>query len=222
VAREDLRACSDGAPAGMLRLDALFELPTVRQAWTVRAWLASAGLEAPSRARLTEMLAQAREARSDARLLVRVGAREVRRYRGLLLLKEPALVDSAVQRIVWRGESELALPGWGGVLRVGPTVGEGFDPHWLAAEPLEVRPRAGGERFKPQAGRPSRTLKRLFQDAGIAEFERARLPLVWRDEQLIFVGGLGADVRLTDTDGERVAIEWRADASLIDSSAIDA
>jgi tRNA(Ile)-lysidine synthase len=79
-----------------------------------------------------------------------------------------------------------------------------------------VRPRAGGERFKPRAARPSRTLKRLYQDAGIAEFERGRLPLVWRDDELIFVAGLGADVRMTDRDGERIAMEWRPDASLLD------
>jgi len=58
-------------------------------------------------------------------------------------------------------------------------------------------------------------LKRLFQDAGIAEFERARLPLVWRDQQLIFVAQLGADARLVETDGPRVRLEWVADAGLL-------
>ena len=93
---------------------------------------------------------------------------------------------------------------------------EGFDPEWLAQRPLEVKPRAGGERFKPHAGRPSKTLKRLYQDAGIAEFDRGRLPLLWRDDELIFVAGLGADVRLTDRDGERIRIGWQSDATLID------
>ena len=77
-------------------------------------------------------------------------------------------------------------------------------------------PRSGGERFKPFPARPSRTLKRLFQDAGIPEFERARLPLVWRKGDLIYVGGLGADVRMTDQDGERIVIEWQPDAGLIE------
>jgi len=81
---------------------------------------------------------------------------------------------------------------------------------------LEVRPRGGGERFKPHAGRPSKTLKRLFQDAGIPEFERGRLPLLWRGGHLIYVGGLGADVRLTDADEGRIAVEWHPDAGLID------
>ena len=216
VAADDLAACQQGAPVGMLRLDVLSTLPAARQTWALRAWLASHGIEAVSRARLSEMLQQAHAARSDARLLVRAGDREVRRYRGLLLVKEGEAGARDAESFRWSGEDEIALPSWGGVLRFTRLrEEEGFDPAWLAARPLEARPRAGGERFKPRAGRPSRTLKRLYQDAGIAEFERARLPLLWRDGELIFVAGLGADVRLTDRDDERIGIEWQPDASLL-------
>ena len=216
VAEDDLAACQEGAPAGMLRLDALATLPAPRQTWVLRAWLASHDVEAPSRARLIEMLEQASAARSDARLLVRLGEREVRRYRGLLLLKDSDTSARDAEAFRWTGEDEIPLPGWGGALRFTRLHdGEGFDPVWLSARPLEARPRAGGERFKPRAARPSRTLKRLYQDAGIAEFERSRLPLLWRDGELIYVAGLGADVRLTDNDGERIRIEWHPDATLI-------
>jgi len=165
------------------------------------------------------MLGQVRSARSDARLLLRVGEREIRRYRGLLLLKSSDTGSRDAESFRWSHEQEIALPSWSGVLRF-TTVNneEGFDPEWLAAQPLEVRPRGGGERFKPQAARPSKTLKRLFQDAGIAEFDRSRLPLLWRGGELIFVAGLGAEVRLTDRDGERIRISWQADATLIDEN----
>jgi tRNA(Ile)-lysidine synthase len=217
IAGADLAAASDGAPEGMLRLDRVAALPPARQTAVVRAWLVRAGLEAPSRARLLELLAQARSARSDSRLLVRVGDREVRRYRGLLLLKEAGDASRDVQAFRWQGEDEVGVPGWGGALRFSPVLGaEGFDPVWLREALLEVRPRGGGERFKPHPTRPSRTLKRLFQDAGIPEFERGRLPLLWRRRELIYVAGLGADVRLTDRDGERIVIEWQPDAGLID------
>jgi tRNA(Ile)-lysidine synthase len=217
VAESDLALCQDGAPAGMLRLDALAMLPQARQTWVLRAWLASHGIEAVSRARLQEMLDQARSTRSDARLLMRVGEREVRRYRGLLLLKASDSGTRDTEAFRWSGEDEVSLPAWGGALRFERVVDEeGFDPIWLAERPLEVKPRSGGERFKPTAGRPSKTLKRLYQDAGIAEFDRGRLPLLWRGDELIFVAGLGADVRLTDRDGERIRISWRSDATLID------
>ena len=216
VAAADHAACADGAPEGMLWLDRLAALPAARQTGALRAWLADQGLEAPSRARLLEVLEQARHARSDARLLVRLGSHEVRRYRGLLLLKpvDDASRDSSV--LQWQGEEEIPVASWGGVLKFSTVEGVGFDPAWLRAEPLEIRPRGGGERFKPNAARPSKTLKRLFQDASIAEFERGRLPLLWRAGELIFVAGLGADVRFTDRDGERIVIDWDPDASLIE------
>jgi tRNA(Ile)-lysidine synthase len=216
-AAADLAAASEGAPDGMLWLDRLAALPAARQSALVRAWLERAGVEAPSRARLLEIIDQARTARSDSRLLVRVGDCEVRRYRGLLLLKPAALDVQDVHSFLWNGEPEIRVPAWGGALRFDTIVdGEGFDPGWLRSERLEVRPRGGGERFKPHPARPSRTLKRLFQDAGIPEFERGRLPLVWRKKDLIYVAGLGADVRLTDRDGERIVLDWQPDAGLID------
>jgi tRNA(Ile)-lysidine synthase len=220
IAEADLAAAADGAPDGMLWLDRVAALPLARQTAVVRTWLQGTGLEAPSRARLLDLLEQARSARSDSRLLVRIGDREVRRYRGLLLLRDADSESHDVHSFRWQGEDEVSLPGWGGVLRFSAVVdAEGFDPAWLRASPLEVRPRGGGERFKPHPTRPSRTLKRLFQDAGIPEFERGRLPLVWRKTELIYVGGLGADVRLTDRDGERIVIDWQPDAGLIERAA---
>ncbi|MGH6624048.1 MAG: tRNA lysidine(34) synthetase TilS [Burkholderiaceae bacterium] len=217
IAQDDLLAVTRDAPAGMLRLDALFELPATRRTWVLRAWLAEQGVETPSRARLLELLEQARTARSDARLLIRVGAREVRRHRGLLLLRDADSAERIEEAIVWRGEDSVAVPAWGGVLYFDRTEEEGFEPDWLAAEPLALRPRAGGERFKPNAARPSKTLKRLFQDAGVPEFARARLPLVWRGDDLIYVAGLGPDVRFTERDGERITLRWLPDATLLES-----
>ena len=138
-----------------------------------------------------------------SRMKVRLGGSEVRRHRGLLLLRRAQPAHRGEATLHWRGERELAVPAWGGVLRFEPAQGEGFDPQWLAAAPLHVRGRGGGERFKPHALRPSKTLRRLFQDAGIAEFERASLPLVWRDGRLI------------DSGGERIRIDWQPDAALI-------
>jgi tRNA(Ile)-lysidine synthase len=215
LAATDLAACAEGAPSGMLRLDRLAALAPARRALVVREWLAAAGLEAPSRARLGEIVEQALTARGDARLLVRLADREVRRHRGLLLLRRADDVPRRHVPIRWQGEAEIVLPEWGGVLRFEPTGDEGFDAEWLRAAPLEVRGRSGGERFKPHPTRPSRTLKRLFQEAGVAEFERASLPLVWRGDDLIYVAGLGPDVRMIDTGGERVRLHWRPDAKLL-------
>jgi tRNA(Ile)-lysidine synthase len=210
----DLAGCTSGAPEGMLYVDRLARLTPARQALVLRCWLAEFGLETMSRARLRDLQEQALMARPDARLLLRVGPFEIRRHRGLLLLRASQRTSSDAVTVSWQGEPEIAVPVWGGVLQFATHVDEGFDAEWLAAAPLELRGRGGGERFKPHPTRPSKTLKRLFQDAGIPEFERARLPLVWRGEDLIYVAGLGPDVRLLDSGGPRVMLQWHADAPL--------
>jgi len=215
LAAQDLAACG-AAVADALRLDRLAALAPARQSLVLRAWIAGAGLEPPSRARLLEVLRQALSARGDARMLVRLaGGVEVRRHRGLLVLHAAGPSAHASRRLHWQGQEEIGLPEWGGTLRFVATDGAGFDPDWLRAAPLEVRARTGGERFKPHPTRPSKTLKRLFQDAGIAEFERPSLPLVWRADRLIFVGKLGPDARLVDADGPRIALHWQPGAELI-------
>lgn len=221
VAAGDLAGCvagDSGASRAALRLDRLQALTPARQAIVLRLWLAGLGVEAPPRTRLSEIVAQALNARSDARMLVRIGGSEVRRHRGHLLLRagEPAR-EREGQQVLWQGERLIEVPAWDGALHFDEVQGEGFDAQWLREAPLELRGRGGGERFKPQAGRPSRTLKRLFQDAGIPEFERTALPLVWRDDRLIYVAGLGADVRLTDSGGSRIRLRWQPAADLIKS-----
>jgi tRNA(Ile)-lysidine synthase len=218
VAVADLAACTAGAPAGLLRLDRLAALSPARRQLVVRRWLEAAGAPVPSRARGREIIAQALSARADARVAVRLGEHEVRRHRQYLLVqsRNGAPDDPQHLAFTWRGEPEVALPGWGGVLRFTPvTDGPGVPAAWLAEAPLSVRPRTGGERLKPHALRPSRTLKRLFQDAGVPEFRRAGLPLLWRADELVFVAGLGSDVRLLDDDGARVTVAFEADAPLI-------
>jgi tRNA(Ile)-lysidine synthase len=215
VARDDLKACMEGAPTGMLRLDRLAAQPEARRMLVLREWLSQAGLQAPPRARLREALQQATTAGADARLLIRLGERELRRHRGLLCLNVSQRSTPAAHSVHWQGEAELAVPAWNGALVFTRTEGEGFDAQWLSSEPLELRPRTGGERFKPHPTRPSKRLKQIFQDARIPEFERGALPLVWRDGRLIFVAGIGPDVRMLVDEGERFKIDWIGAASLL-------
>ncbi len=215
LAREGLDACTDGAPAGMLRLDRLAALPPVHRSLVLRAWITEAGLEAPSRARLAEALEQALGGGRDGRMLIRIGTRELRRHGGLLCLRLPQAAARTCERIRWDGQREVAVGSWGGVLRFLPAEDAGFDADWLRAQPLELRARTGGERFKPHALRPSKRLKHLYQEAGVPEFARGALPLLWRDDRLIFVARLGADARLVEPGPGRVRIEWQGEAALL-------
>jgi tRNA(Ile)-lysidine synthase len=199
----------------MLRLDRLAALAPVRRALVLRAWLAQLGVEAPSRARLGEALDQALGSGRDGRMLIRIGRRELRRHGGLLCLRSPGAATRTREMLHWSGEAEMAVATWGGVLRFMPAEGPGFDPAWLRERPLELRVRTGGERLKPHMTRPSKRLKHLYQEAGVPEFERAALPLLWRDDRLIFVARVGADARLLELGPGRVRIEWQGETRLL-------
>jgi tRNA(Ile)-lysidine synthase len=55
--------------------------------------------------------------------------------------------------------------------------------------------RNGGERLQPDSRRPRRTLKNLFQEAGVPPWRRDRLPLLYCGDDLVWVPGLGVDAR---------------------------
>ena len=89
----------------------------------------------------------------------------------------------------WHGEPALALPH--GTLEFGPVAGAGLAAAALAAAPVVVRPRAGGERIRLAANRPRQPLKRLLQEAGVPAWQRDAWPLVWCGDALAAVPGIG-------------------------------
>jgi tRNA(Ile)-lysidine synthase len=59
------------------------------------------------------------------------------------------------------------------------------DPEW------HFMPRAGGEKIRLDARRPTRTLKNLLQEFDIPEWRREKLPLLFQGERLVWVPGIG-------------------------------
>ena len=99
------------------------------------------------------------------------------------------------------------LPGWTGSLQVERVRDGGVPLAWLAH--LELRPRAGAEKFQAGIGRPPRGLKKQYQDAGVPVWERTG-PLVYSGGQLVFVPGLGIDARVIGLPGQAlVNLRWR-------------
>ena len=150
----------------------------------LRQFLRSKGLQAPSEAKLAEMLKQlgSRSARIDH------DGMQLRLYRGTVHLVSDR--GDSFEPVRWRGERRLALPG--GELRFKRVRGRGIaEEH----RDLSVRPRSGGERLRPDPRRPRRTLKNLFQEAGVPAWERDRLPLLFSGNELVCVPGIGVEAR---------------------------
>ncbi len=170
----------------------------------LREFLAAQGMRAPSEAKLVEMLKQL--SGGGARTLIEHEGLRLRVYRGRLSI-EPTAAEGAFAPLRWRGERRLPIPALGGELRFRPSRGTGIDARHKS---LQVRLRAGGERLRPDPRRPRRTLKNLFQEAGVPPWQRERLPLLFCGEDLVWVPGLGVDAAFqAAAKAPGVLPEWR-------------
>lgn len=199
-------ASDDGLDAKAWRL-----LSAPRRANALRAWLRRQQGGAPPASLVERLVAELDTARS-ARWPV--GGGELRLYRGVLRHQvtsaaAPAGIERERQLGV-RAAGAYPLPGWGGRLEVSRVKEGGVPLAWLAQ--LELRPRAGGERFQAGIGRPPRSLKKQFQSQAVPAWEREG-PLVYSGGQLVFVPGLGLDARVLALPGQpQVTLRWRPDA----------
>lgn len=186
----DLLAEADDA--GRLRCDVLCRLAPARQRLLLRHWLAVQGFAAPDEAMLQRMLDEVVTARTDATPLLRWSGAELRRYRQRLYLLPPSLPLPADWSCVWTGAQPLRLPD-GRQLRASELPAASYVLHY----------RAGGEVLR-RPGRAPADLKNLLQAVGIPPWERAALPLLFRDGELRAVAGLpGHD----EDDGIRFHLE---------------
>ena len=190
----------------LARAARLFAARDTARSDALRLVLAEHGLRAPSAARLADMLRQLGGARPGARVAIAHDGKVLRLHRGRLAVTE-ATPQSAFVPMAWRGEARLALPALGGELRFARGAG-GIDPSRVPPGGLTVALRRGGERLRVRPGAPSRTLKNLFQEQGVPEWERSRLPMLYCGDRLVWAPGLGIDVAFATPAGAR---GWRPD-----------
>ena len=157
----------------------------------LRAYLKERGLRAPSEAKLVEMLKQL----GSASAAIPHDGVVFRRYREKIFPIKEKTQSPAFKPQAWNGEAKLPLPALGGELRFRRVRGQGIDRGLLQKHAFQVRLRSGGERLRPDARRSSRTLKNLFQEAGVPPWERERLPLIFCGNDLVWVPGLGVDAK---------------------------
>lgn len=116
-------------------------------------------------------------------------------------LQQPPLTLDLSQPGLW------PVPGWAGSMEVMRVAAEGAPMFVL--QKVCLRQRAGGERFATQAAATPRSLKKQYQSAGIAAWQRQG-PLVWTtDQRLLFVPALGIDARChAQADQPQCSLRW--------------
>ena len=180
LAQQDAQATRSGAG---LAVSALLDLSPARRHNLIRHWLRGMDFEMPAAATFDRIDRELLSAAPDAEPLVRWAGCELRRYRGELLAMKPlaGLADSD-EPLTWREGCSLELPIGCGVL------------HASAAPPqvLRVRRVRHGETFRTGSRARQRSLKNLFQEAGLPPWLRARVPLIELDGQAACIAGVAA------------------------------
>ena len=185
----------------------LVDLSPSRQRNLLRHLVRSAGLATPSAQKLEELRGAALHSAADARTHIRWPGGEGRFYRGCLYFLRPLAPPSGPD---FRGRVARKAPWSGpeGDLHFVPSEDEGLPQSWLD-EGLELRFRAGGERFAPLPGARSVALKRWLHDARIVPWMRGRVPLLYRQGQLVAVADLTLDATVRDAPTEpRWRVAW--------------
>lgn len=177
--------CSDSA---CLSVSAVRVLSPARQRNLLRYWLEQAGLPLPSRALLERIRAEMLSGRQDASPLVHWPGAEVRRYRDGLHSMTPLPSHHPAKRYRWDFRKPLSLDQAGGILSATAVMGRGLRVDERAGA-MDIRFRQGGEVLQPAGRRHHHQLKKLFQEWGVPDWERDRVPLVYRNDALIAVAG---------------------------------
>ncbi len=168
-----------GADSATLAWRAWLELPDALRDPVLRRWLRELGMDEPAHFHVLELERQLRAA-NDRTPCVAFARTQLRRYRDALYALRPLPAVPQNWQTIWDG-APLALPA-GGTLSL--------DGTYPAATTLSVRYRRGGERIRLVGAAHTRELRLILQEAGIPPWQRACLPLVYADAELIAVGDI--------------------------------
>ncbi len=165
----------------------------------LRLFLQEKGFSTLQKSRLNELVRQIEFISQVSSLIYFEGKKELRLYKGKIQVRiKPSETDNREFELWWIGEKEIKVPEFNGTV-VFIQSNKGIPESSLKTNPLTLTKRKGGEHLKLSEKRPPKPLKQLFQQANIPDFERGMLPLVWQKGKLIFVAGLGMDVRTFKT-----------------------
>lgn len=163
----------------------------------------------PNSTKLEEILRQLNNIQPDNHFRFIVDTLEIRCHRGLIEFLPADSLPEPIAPVVWQGEQHLVIESLQGVLKFTRQNNMGIDPARLSGQIVTIRSRSGGERFQPDCKRPRRSLKKILQEAALAPWVRNTLPLLFCEDQLVWVAGIGIDCNFQISEGSTgLVVAW--------------
>lgn len=183
IAAQDIAACTN---SGQLNLLLLQQLSQARIHNALRWWLVHNDGDLPSTVQLKQITQQLFFAKTDAMVKIKVSnSHTLQRYKNCAFLQKNVETVPAIN-LLWQGEDVVVLPDGSSLLFM-QILGQGFALNRVPNIKLRIKNREGGERFRPDLGRPSRSLKTVLQTCEIPPWQRTRWPLIFMDETLVMI-----------------------------------
>ncbi len=197
LAQQDFAACGN---AEGIRVGNALALGEDRATNLLRWWLRRQGAPACHQGQLQEWLRQGHAAPDRTPELAWNGW-VLGRFAGSWQLHRAIDGDWVLPTLSCWPEGTIQIPGAGRLIQE-PATGSGIRRELLAQGQISLRTRQGGERLRPRAGGPTRTLRHLFQESALPPWWRDALPLVFRGDTLICVPGVAVDAAAQAGPGE--------------------
>lgn len=198
--------CADG---NSLRQTVLVRLSPPRRRNLLRYWFARQRLTEPGwnvvNQITNELISAAEASQPEVRWSDRGAPICVRRYNAEISIHIGSADIVSTDRYQWNLTEPLVLPN-NGQLSAWKKTGQGL--RLVSAMSLTVRYRQGGERVC-LAGRKTRPLKKILQEAELAPWLRQRLPLLYAHDELVCIPGVGVcDGWVAADNEEGWSISW--------------
>ena len=170
-----------------LPCDCLARLSNARQRNLLRWWIRQNGFQVPKAQVMQRIIEDVVNSDRDREPCVSWQAYEIRKYRNVLYLQKTMPPHDADRKLTWNLNEPLELPELN--LTLTSTALKEFGLDLKDISYLQVRFRVGGEVMRPRGRGCQKELKTLFQEAGVLPWMRNRIPLLFKDDQLICVWG---------------------------------
>ncbi|ABN60984.1 tRNA lysidine(34) synthetase TilS [Shewanella baltica] len=191
----------------VFKLDGFAEQSADWQALLLRGFIESQGFALPSKVQLNQIITQVLTAKDDAKVHIRVGECEIRRFANQVYLFKYHARPRHVKPASWTFPSQLLNPLVQGdvtqldVTSAGVTCGETIRLSASKQGPRARFPRpdevvsvryqlAGQCRCHPHSRGKGRELKKLWQEFGVPPWVREKVGFMFYNEQLVMAIGL--------------------------------